>query len=230
MNPMRTHAPRRMLAVLAIAAALSTAAGAENEPLPDWIIDRPIAFGEERVALMKAYAADHYGMDGITIVPRMIVIHWTGGSSLEAAWKNFNRAKLAGRPFLQKYGKVNVSAHYLVGRDGKVNKLMPDTMMARHAIGLNHCSLGVENVGQDNLTKKQLLADANLVEYLAGRHDTIGYLIGHYEYRTFEGTSLFIEKYDAYRNKKKDPGKDFMGKLRKRLEALGVNLLGPPAP
>jgi N-acetyl-anhydromuramyl-L-alanine amidase AmpD len=225
-----TTPPRRMLAVLAIAAALSAAPVGSEETLPDWIIDRPIAFGEERVELMKAYAADHYGMDGITIVPRMIVIHWTGGSSLEAAWKNFNRAKLTGRPFLQKYGKVNVSAHYLVGRNGKVTKLMPDTMMARHAIGLNHCSIGIENVGQGNLTKKQLLANTKLVEYLAGRYDTIGYLIGHYEYRKFEGTSLFIEKYDAYRNKKKDPGKDFMGKLRKQLEARGVNLLGPPTP
>jgi N-acetyl-anhydromuramyl-L-alanine amidase AmpD len=215
-----------MPAFLSIVAAFSSA----PETLPDWIIDRPIDFGEERVALAKAYAADHYGMDGITIVPRMIVIHWTGGSSLEAAWKNFNRVKLTGRPFLQKYGKVNVSAHYLVGRDGKVFKLMPDTTMARHVIGLNHCSIGVENVGNDNLTKKQLLADAKLVEYLAGRHDTIDYLIGHYEYRKFEGTSLFIEKHDGYRNKKKDPGKDFMAKLRKKLEAMGVNLLGPPAP
>lgn len=192
--------------------------------LPSWIVDKPILWDEERRELAKKYAEDHYGLDTIEIVPRMIVIHWTGGKSWEGAFNTFNKAKLAGRPFLQKYGKVNVSAHYLVARDGTVFKLMPDTLMGRHVIGLNHCAVGVENVGNDDLTDEQLESNVNLVEHLATRYETIEYLIGHFEYLKFEGSALFIETHPGYRTKKKDPGKEFMKSLRELLEERGVQL------
>jgi N-acetylmuramoyl-L-alanine amidase len=199
-----------------------------QEVLPEWIHDRPITFGAERIALMKEYALLHYGMDDIHIVPKMIVIHWTGGKSFKSAFNNFNKAELTGRPYLQKFGKVNVAAHYLVDRDGKVYKLMPDTLMGRHVIGLNHCSLGVENVGNNDLTGAQLKADARLVGYLAQKHDTIEFLIGHHEYLLFENHPLFVEKVPGYRTKKKDPGKTFMKKLRALLSKEGIELQGPP--
>ena len=61
-----------------------------------------------------------------------------------------------------------------------------------------------------------------------GIRQTIEYLIGHFEYLKFEGSSLFIENYPGYRTKKKDPGKAFMADLREKLEALGVTLLYEP--
>ena len=217
----------------AIAAALflclaGPAAG--EDKAAGWIVEKPIQFGPERKELMKEYAKAHYGMDHIDLVPRMVVVHWTGGHSLKAAWKNFNRTKLAGRPFLQKYGKVNVAAHFLVDRDGTVYRLMSDDIMGRHVIGLNHCSLGIENIGNNDLTKKQLKANARLVEYLAGKHDTLEYLIGHYEYLGFEGSPLFIEKFPGYRTKKKDPGKEFMAGLRTLLLEKGIELASKPLP
>jgi N-acetylmuramoyl-L-alanine amidase len=199
-----------------------------EEPQPAWIVDKPILWDEERIALTELYAKDHYNMDTIEIVPRMIVIHWTGGKSLKGAFGTFDKARLSGREFLEKYGQLNVSAHYLVDRDGTVYRLMPDTLMARHVIGLNHCAIGVENVGNDDLTSEQLDSNVRLVAYLAGLHDTIGYLIGHYEYLKFEGSALFIEKYPAYRTKKKDPGKEFMQELRAGLLELGVQLHSMP--
>ncbi|MBW2264375.1 MAG: N-acetylmuramoyl-L-alanine amidase, partial [Deltaproteobacteria bacterium] len=155
----------------------------EPEPgLPEWIVDKPVLFDEEREALSLQYAKDHYGLDDFHIVPRMVVVHWTAGKSWQGAFKTFNKAKLSGRPFLQKYGQLNVAAHYLVARDGTVYKLLPDHVMGRHVIGLNHCALGIENVGNDDLTAEQLESNVKLVEYLAGRHESIEYLIGHYEY------------------------------------------------
>ena len=196
--------------------------------LPDWIVDKPVLFDEEREALSLEYAKDHYGLDDYHIVPRMIVIHWTAGKSWQGAFKTFDKAKLSGRPFLQKYGSLNVAAHYLVARDGTVYRLLPDDVMDRHVIGLNHCALGVENVGNDDLTPEQLASNVKLVQYLAGKHETIEYLIGHFEYLKFEGSSLFIENYPGYRTKKKDPGKEFMASLREKLEALGISLLHEP--
>ncbi|MFH1436623.1 MAG: peptidoglycan recognition family protein, partial [Pseudomonadota bacterium] len=200
----------------------------EDEDLPGWINKKPVMFDAERIKLLKEYASTHYGIDDLSIVPKMVVIHWTGGTSLKGAFNTFNKSKLSGRPFLQKYGKANVAAHYLVDKDGTVHKLMPDTLMGRHVIGLNHCSIGVENIGKKELTKKQLESNVKLIEHLASKYDSIKYLIGHYEYRGFEGSPLFIEKFPDYRTKKSDPGKDFMKLLRKKLRQNDVNLLSEP--
>jgi N-acetyl-anhydromuramyl-L-alanine amidase AmpD len=94
---------------------------------------------------------------------------------------------------------------------------MPETTMARHTIGLNHCAIGIENVGGGKdlpLTKAQLKSNIYLVEYLASKYD-IEYVIGHQEYTQFEGHPLWLEVDDGYRTTKTDPGMDFMEKVRK---------------
>ena len=66
------------------------------------------------------------------------------------------------RRYLVRGGRVNVSAHYLVARNGTIYRLMPDNWMARHCIGLNYDSIGIENVGggkHGKLTRKQLEAN-----------------------------------------------------------------------
>ena len=66
----------------------------------------------------------------------------------ESAWKTFDRETLGpDRPELGKADEVNVSAHFLVDRDGTIYRLMPETRLARHVIGLNWCAIGIENVG-----------------------------------------------------------------------------------
>ena len=88
--------------------------------------------------------------------------------------------------------------------------------MARHTIGLNHCAIGIENVGGTQglpLTKKQLRSNIYLVNYLASKYD-IDYVIGHQEYTLFEGHPLWLEVDDGYRTEKTDPGMDFVEKVR----------------
>ncbi len=112
---------------------------------------------------------------------------------------------------------LNVSAHFLVDKDGSIYRMMPETYMGRHVIGLNHCAIGIENVGgpEDSpLTEKQLKANIKLVRYLAKKYD-IDFLIGHYEYTNFEGHPLWLERDSSYRTEKTDPGKDFMKKVRR---------------
>jgi N-acetylmuramoyl-L-alanine amidase len=159
----------------------------------------------------------------------MIILHWTGINSLESTWKYFNRTRAeAARPELAAAGEVNVSAHFLVDRDGTIYRLMPETWMARHCIGLNQVAIGIENVGDGEefpLTEEQVKADAALVRYLKGKY-AIEYLIGHMEYRKMESTPLFLERAPGYRNNKPDPGMDFMRKVRKLVADL--KLQGPP--
>ncbi len=185
-----------------------------------YIIEKPISFSEHRLQLTKEYIKKHYAIDeNVYITPKIIVLHWTAINDFDSCFALFNRENLGGsRPDLDKAGGPNVSIHYLVDRNGKVYQLMPDTLMARHCIGLNYSSIGVENVGGensiDNMTDEQIEANILLVKYLKEKYPSIEYLIGHYEYRKFEHNPLWLEKDSTYRTEKVDPGERFMREVR----------------
>lgn len=189
------------------------------------IIQRPIPFGEYRKKLTLDYIRVHYdpAAQDINIVPRMIVLHWTASSSAKSALATFDpdEAPLY-RWWVRRAGKVNVSAHFLVDRDGTIYQLMPIEWMARHTIGLNRVAIGIENVGGPRwpLTDKQVQANAELVRHLVVRLPTIQYLIGHQEYLSFRGTPLWEERDPSYATGKIDPGPDFLRKLREKVADL----------
>lgn len=183
------------------------------------IVDKPVIFNNERTELTLNYLKERYGLDQKepTIVPKMIVLHWTAIPTFEKSFDAFHDSKLPNwRPDIETVSGLNVSAHFLVDRDGTIYRLLPETTMGRHVIGLNHCAIGVENVGgtsETPLTKEQLKSNIWLVKYLAEKYD-IAYVIGHHEYTLFEGHELWLEKDKGYRTKKTDPGEEFMTKVR----------------
>ncbi len=183
------------------------------------IVDIPIIFDEQRVELTKEYLFNRYKLEQDTpeITPKMVVLHWTAIPSLKKSFEAFNRSTLPNwRPDLVNVSGLNVRSHFLVDQDGTIYRLMPETTMARHTIGLNHCAIGIENVGGTEglpLTKKQLRSNIYLVNYLASKYD-IDYVIGHQEYTLFEGHPLWLEVDDGYRTEKTDPGMDFVEKVR----------------
>ena len=189
------------------------------------VVERPLPFGETRQELTREYLKERYGLPGTDtgIRPRMIVLHWTAIPTLQGSLEAFEPEELPGaRGDIQSAGALNVSAHYLIDRDGTIYHLMPDTVMARHTIGLNHCAIGIENVGgtsETPLTDAQFKSNAWLVRQLAGRYP-IDYLIGHYEYTAFEGHPLWLEKDAGYRTEKTDPGSKFMRDIRRSLKDL----------
>lgn len=132
------------------------------------IIDRPIRYDAARVKLTLDYRHVHQdpAIRDTSITPRMIVLHYTGGNSFQATWGYFNHLEAeASRKGMVRAGAVNVSAHYIVDQDGTIYRLLPETTMARHAIGLNHIAIGVENVGDGKrypLTDAQVAANAAL--------------------------------------------------------------------
>lgn len=192
-----------------------------------FIIDKPVSFSPERIDLTKDYIKTHYGIDAqnILIEPKIIVLHWTAIDDFDSCFDLFNMETLNGsRPDLASSGQVNVAIQFLVDRDGSVYRLMPETEMARHCIGLNYNSIGVENVGGgnniDNLTDEQIAANIKLVKYLVDKYPGIKYLIGHYEYKLFEASQLWLEKDPNYRTAKYDPGKRFMNQVRRGVADL----------
>ena len=215
---------KKMIGLLFVILALSGCSGTKT------IMDRAIVFNAEREALTKTYMEERYGItqEGIEIVPRMIVLHHTVIPTFEKTFKAFDSPTLPNwRPEIESVSGLNVSSHFVVDRDGTIYRLMPETIMARHVIGLNHCAIGVENVGGTAdlpLTRAQLRSNIWLANYLADKYP-IEYLIGHHEYMQFEGHPLWLEVDEDYRTKKNDPGEEFMKKVRKATRKLNFKPL-----
>ena len=184
------------------------------------ITDKPITYDDERKQLSLDYLEKRYGIvkNEPSIEPRMIVVHWTAIPSFEKSFNAFEKSKLPNyRSDITSASALNVSAQFLIDQNGKIYRLLPETTMARHVIGLNHCAIGIENVGGTAdmpLTQKQLKSNIKLIEYLKGQFPDIDYVIGHYEYTHFEDHPLWMEIDKGYRTEKTDPGKDFIENIR----------------
>jgi len=183
------------------------------------IVDVPMAWSDERAEMTLAYRRQHSDPDArdLTIDPHVIVLHYTDGGSAKATREYFDNLRIeAKRADLARAGAVNVSAHFLVDRDGTIYQLQPETRFARHCIGLNHIAIGIENVGDGAkypLTDAQVAADIALVRYLASQH-RITHLLGHHEVMKFRDHPYYVERDRSYKNEKSDPGEGFMRRVR----------------
>ncbi len=221
-------ASRAWIALLAIFVLFSPWSWAAKPELK--IIQRPIVFNQEREQLSIEYLKQRYNMvqSKATITPKMVVVHWTAINSLEDSFKVFNKAKLpASRAKISSASALNVSAHFLIDRDGTIYQLLPETTFARHVIGLNHSAIGIENVGNGDshpLTEEQLQANINLIKQLSTRH-AIEYVIGHYEYKQFIDHPLWKEVDPGYLTEKTDPGAEFIESVRAGLTGLKLKMV-----
>lgn len=187
------------------------------------IHEKPVINNDERKQLSLEYLRMRHGInkEQATIEPKMVVVHWTEIYSLESTFDAFNSPRLSGRANLQTASNLNVLAHFLVDRDGTVFRLIPDTLFARHTIGLNYMAIGIENIGGSKapLTQAQVKSNAELIDYLSRKYN-IEYVIGHHEYYDFKKTPLWKETDPNYLTEKVDPGPEFMRELRKELLPL----------
>lgn len=190
------------------------------------IIKRFVNYDKERIQLSLDYMKKHHNLiqSEPTIIPKMIVLHYTAGGTVDSNFNYFNKTKIeTQRKYIKNHSPLNVSAHYIVGRDGKIYQLMPDNMFARHTIGLNYMAIGIENVGSKEkpLTEAQVKANADLIKHLVKKYD-IEYLIGHFEYGIFRNTPLWKEMDKNYFTGKVDPEKKFMIKVRSLVSDLNL--------
>ncbi|MGB1198387.1 MAG: N-acetylmuramoyl-L-alanine amidase [Thalassotalea sp.] len=189
------------------------------------IIQRPIIYNDKREELSLEYLSTRYNMkmEKAKITPKMVVVHWTAIPSLQGSFNAFNEPMLPSfRDKISSASQLNVSAHYLVDRDGTIYQLLPNTTFARHVIGLNHSAIGIENVGNGSslpLTTEQLAANVALIKHLSEEYP-IEYVIGHYEYRHFANHPLWKEVNPNYLTVKTDPGEKFIREIRLSLSEL----------
>lgn len=160
------------------AGAAATTASAPRPP----ITVKLIPFGATRKAQMAGYSQRHYHQYTWKLTdPKAIVLHHTSGATWEPAWWTFANntayASIPGKP-----EKPGVSAHFIIDKDGTIYQCVPLSVRARHAIGMNWSSIGIEFVQEDKSGKdghwmdRQILArkaQANagllLVRYLQAR-------------------------------------------------------------
>ncbi len=192
------------------------------------ILDKPVLLTEYRKKLAREYSLMHYGEPSDTIVPQAIVIHWTASDTWESAYNHFYGEEAVRD---REYGLLNPASHFLVDRDGTIYRLTPETSLNRHAIGLNWCSIGIENVGgvngKQDLTGAQLKSNADLVKYLKSKYPSIKYLLGHYQQDQARKAGLWRENMPGYYAGKADPGPDFMESLIKSTKDLGLIAFQP---
>lgn len=190
------------------------------------IIQKPLNYSKQRQKLSLEYLKGRHNIkQGFpSIKPTMIVLHYTEGGDLESNYDYFNKDEIEpARKFNREKSLLNVSSHYIIDRDGKIYQLVPDTLFARHIIGLNYCAIGIENIGSSKnpLTDQQVHANANLVRYLCSKY-SIRYLIGHSEYGNFRNSALWKETDPHYFTAKDDPGEVFLTKVRSLISNLSL--------
>ncbi len=101
--------------------------------------------------------------------PNMIIIHHTAQNALEQTVKTFTSTR------------SKVSAHYVVGRDGKVVQMLNDYLRAWHAgsgywgkiTDVNSCSIGIEldNNGKEPFAEEQITSLMSLLSRLKKQYN-----------------------------------------------------------
>ena len=174
----------RFALVVAVSAALAipqTANAAAPSGLKPAIVTERIPFGSRREHQTAAYSRRHYGERTWRLTdPRVVVAHYTGGTSFRSAWNYFasNQRHLGELP--------GVCAHFIVDTDGTIYQLVSLAKRCRHAIGMNWTAVGIEMVGTSARgilhRRREIRASLRLTLWLMAKEDIgVGDVIGHAE-------------------------------------------------
>jgi hypothetical protein len=151
------------------------------QPVRPTIVWAPIPYGDTRKRQMAGYSLRHYGERTWRLdAPRVIVQHYTVGTTWQGAWDTF----AANTEHNGEY--PGTCTHFLIHTDGTIRQLVPLWVRCRHAVGMNHTSIGIEHVGTSDRmvldNRPQMRASLRLTAWLMARYDVnVGNVIGHRE-------------------------------------------------
>jgi hypothetical protein len=182
----------------------TTSSYAELRPA---IVRDLIPYGDRRRAQMADYSRRHYGKHTYWLTdPKVVVLHFTAGSTYSSAYWTFH----ANTPYR---GELpGVSCQFVIDKDGTIYQLVPLAVRARHCIGLNHVSIGIEFVQETGAgghwadqqilaRKRQVNAGLRLVRYLMARYGIEKRnVIGH----AMANDSPYFKDLRGWRNERSD--------------------------
>jgi hypothetical protein len=189
-----------ILAAIAIIAAPAFASTAAPKPP---IVKKFIAYGAGRKAQTADYNQRHYHQHTYVLSkPRAVVLHHTDGADWQSAWNTFDANTAYVINGVKE--KPGVSAQFIIAKDGTIIQTMPLTYRARHCIGMNWVSFGIEfcqeSAGHDGhwmerqiLSRtKQVNAGIKLVRWLQYKYGIkTSDVVGH---ATANGSRFFMDK------------------------------------
>lgn len=202
-------------------AAVAVEPPAPGDVRPAIVWDK-IPFGAKRKRQTAGYSERHYGERTYELVdPKVVVIHYTDGTSYEPAWNHFasNASHLGEKP--------GVCAHFLIDTDGTISQLLNLGIRCRHAIGMNWTAIGIEHVGtsaEEILDDRAMMRSSlRLTAWLMLRYGIdIGNVIGHAEILQ---SPFHHERYEDWRClTHADWNRREMRAYRRRLERMAERL------
>ena len=175
------RARRFAAAVLAIAVAIPAVApmsaakplrerpGPDAQELRPQIVWKAIPFGDRRKRQMAGYSDRHYGVRSWRLTdPPVIVQHYTDGTSWQGAWNTFATNDRHNGEY------PGTCTHFLIDTDGTIYQLVSLRIRCRHAVGMNHVSVGIEHVGTSDRmvldNDRQMRASLRLTVWLMARY------------------------------------------------------------
>jgi len=158
--------------------AADSSSSSVRKPHVTW---RAIPFGAKRRHETGGYSRRHYGVWRWRLRhPKVIVEHYTGGTSFSAPWNTFasDSVHLGELP--------GTCAHFIIDTDGTVYQLVSLHTRCRHTMGLNYTAIGIEHVGTSDGAvlgnARQIRASYRLTLWLmAAFHIQLRNVIGHSE-------------------------------------------------
>lgn len=185
----------------------------------------PIPYGSRRRAEMARYALRHYGVETTTVTPKLIVLHFTAGSTYASAHETFSADTPSAGPAGSATELPGTCSQFIVDQDGTVYQQTPVTLMCRHTIGLNHVAIGIEMV--QTATGSSHAADQAILDRPAQIHAVLA-LVGALQRRYAIPTSRVIghamanasplfHDAEGWRNDHSDWQPDDVAELRSRL-------------
>jgi N-acetylmuramoyl-L-alanine amidase len=165
-------------AVIAAVTIMTAPASASSAPKPP-IVKKFVRYGNGRKAQTADYCKRRYRQHTYVLrKPKAIVLHHTAGGDWRSAWNTFNANTAYNGQ------KPGVSAQFIIHKDGTIYQLMPLWYRARHCIGMNWTSFGIEFVqetapGKDGhwmdrkilARTRQVNAGIRLVRWLQAKYD-----------------------------------------------------------
>jgi beta-N-acetylhexosaminidase len=192
-----------IIAIVAIVAGPAFAATTTATKPP--VVKKYIRFGDSRKAQTAGYSRRHYRQDTYWLTsPRAVVLHHTAGADWQSAWYTFDANTV------YRGEKPGVSAQFIIDKDGTIYQCMPLNLRARHCIGMNWKSIGIEFVQEPQAGKdghwmdrqvlnraKQVNAGLRLVRYLKARFGIVNAdIVGH----AMANDSRYFRDYTGARN------------------------------
>ena len=169
-----------------------------------------IPFGHKRKMQMARYSQRHYGEREYRLGnARVIVEHYTDGPTMMSAWWTMaNNSKNLGE-------SPGVCTHFIIGKQGRIYRVVPVGLRCRHTIGLNQTAIGIEHVGFSDRgvmsRKAQRRASYRLTLWLMARFDIkVRNVIGHAE------SLMSPLRYERYKSWRCNNHSDFSHRTMKR--------------